>query len=85
MKAAINVEGQSIPLKHMRRSKKGAEVRGARVHIPKVGTVYVQVYEEAPKPKLVSEPMALLVEIVKAMSKDIEDLKRTNNHVTVPV
>lgn len=41
----IQIAGKRVHLAHMRRSKKGAEVVGARVHIKGIGTVYVQVYE----------------------------------------
>lgn len=46
VKKYIQIAGKRIKLAHMRRSKKGAEVVGARVHIKGLGTVYVQVYEK---------------------------------------
>ncbi len=41
----LNINGKEIKLAHMRRSKKGANVDGARIHLDGLGTVYVQLYE----------------------------------------
>lgn len=40
------INGKEVKLAHVRRSKKGARVDGARVHLEGLGTVYVQLYEE---------------------------------------
>lgn len=48
-KKTITIEGKQVKLAHMRSSKKGAEVVGARYHVKGLGTVYVQVYEAMTK------------------------------------
>lgn len=50
----IEINGKVIRLAQTRVSKKGQRVDCARVHIPNVGTVYVQVYpnEKAQLPDL---------------------------------
>lgn len=83
MAKSINVEGQLVPLRKLRTSKKGAVVIGARLHLSRLGTVYIQVYEpEARAPARPPSPRTApqrredqVVSLLRAMSRRLDALE----------
>ncbi len=91
LKKSVVINGHRYQVSHMRNSKKGAEVVGGRFHVKGLGTVYIQIYEQAPKEvdkahvashaeptpeRKVSQVDEMIVETLRAMSAKIEALQK---------
>ncbi len=86
---ALVINGKEVKLSHVRSSKKGARVDGARIHLEGLGTVYVQLYSAkdlavahmkspAPTPKTPAPtgPLEMMLEVLKAQTERIAEDER---------